>query len=155
MATIKTIKYVCPDCKRKVNLLGYPQRKLQHYGCELRTCRHCGTKFIDTRIAEIGLYDKEKTFPRLFQVRLGWLMYDVMVVIFWAVAAVQTHSLETAPVFLVALAAGLVIEAASDALLFERRKRRWQKEYDRSRELLADPAYFARVTGRSLNQAQQ
>ena len=145
MATIKTIKYVCPYCKKKINLRSYPQRNLTYYGCVRRECRHCGTFFFDYRIKEIGLFDKEKTYPPRIRISIGWLVFYIFIVVFCAALCVQNKSLQPVPVFMIILLSCVALQVLSDLLLYKRRIRRWQKEYDQSAELLKNPLYHNKV----------
>lgn len=135
MASIKTIKYVCPHCGKKAkSLFGVPQRKLEYYGCTARRCKSCGGVYSDQRIKEIGLFDKEETYPRWNEFYMGWVLYYAMAVIGYGAIAFQQKSITGSGIFYLAavLLGGYVLQILTNLLTLNWRKQRWQEEYERS-----------------------
>ena len=143
MATIKTVKFVCPECKRKAGLMGVPQRWFKHYGCRMRTCKRCGARYIDWRIEEIALHDKKKSYPTPIRPTLSWLIAYALS-IFGIVFTLAEGGV--AAVFMFTLAVTLVAHIGSDLILYNARKAAWQREYDQSQALLLIPEYRKKIS---------
>lgn len=135
MATIKTIKVVCPHCGRKAkSLFGLPQRNLKFYGCTLRRCNRCMRSYIDYRITEIGMCPKEETYPNWHQLYFGWIMYGSLVVVGIGIIAYEMKGLSGTLLGIGAmlLLGGYATQILTNLLTLKWRRRRWQEEYDNS-----------------------
>ncbi len=139
MATIKTIRFVCPHCGKKAKgTFGMPQRHFQYYGCTVRTCKRCNRPYRDSRISEIGLSGKEDTYPRWDQFYLGWGIYYVFIGIMAVLLALELQRVSGLGLLYLAvlLLGSYVVQLIIGLLTFPWRKKRWQEEYDKSMKFL-------------------